>query len=120
MSSFHDHGSAHYSGADVTTCDNSNLNPFMLALEKGQKAVAEFILGRDTDCLVTVGKTIEWALEKDLTLFFEVWKLFYTQLDRFRIVFTGIYDCSYCFIYRCSARYTRISLPLHSVMLAML
>ena len=81
-SCFYDHGSVHYSGADATTCDNSKLNPFMLALEKGQKAVAVFMVKtlKGDDCLGRGGETIGWALEKNLSLFFEVWQAFYTHL----------------------------------------
>ena len=85
---FYEHGSVHYSGADVTACDNSNLNPFVLALQKSQKSVAKLMLEKaSAHCFRPLGpsETIQWALEKNLTLFFEVWQLFYTLL----IIFIG-------------------------------
>ena len=69
MSYFH---AVCYSGADATACDNSDLNPFMLALGKGHKAVAEFMLEKGANCLGPGGEAIEWALENNITLFFQV------------------------------------------------
>jgi len=71
MSSF---GAVPYSGADVTACDNSDVNPFMLALEKGHTEVAKTILEANSDCVASADISVGWALEKNLTAFFKVWQ----------------------------------------------
>lgn len=50
------------------------MNPFKLALENGHKSVARVMLGssKDAECVGPVKETIEWALDKNLTTFFEV------------------------------------------------
>ena len=65
------HCTVHYRGADVMACDNSDLNPFMLALEKGNKEVAHAMLSENSG-LACDEEIVEWALEKNLTIFFQV------------------------------------------------
>ena len=62
-----------YSGADCKACDNSDMTPFMIAAEKGHMDVAKTILRRDSTVVSTT--TMKWALEKNLTAFFQVSKL---------------------------------------------
>ena len=64
------------SGADTKLCDNSDKNPFMLAVEKGQLKVAKLMIEKDPNLVslqldsgVTV---IHWALERGLDTFFKV------------------------------------------------
>ena len=58
----------HYSGADTRATDNSGMNPFMIAVEKGHLEVMKAMMRKDPD-LVSLpmgsGSTvIHWALEK--------------------------------------------------------
>ena len=63
--------SLHYSWADkkatLTTTDNSGMNPFMLAVEKGHLDVVTAMISKDPDLVtwpVGFGSTmIHWALE---------------------------------------------------------
>ena len=79
--------SVHCSEADVTACDNSDLNPFMLALKMGHKVVAQVILEEDASCLGSGGKIVDWALEEKLTLFFQVLYLYTVTSQASRIFF---------------------------------
>ena len=72
LSSFYKHFTVHCSEADMTACDNSGMTPFMLALENGHKEVAKVLLENNTQCLYLGRRIIDWALEKNLTLFFQV------------------------------------------------
>ena len=71
----------HYSGADTRASDNSDMNPFMLAIEKGHSDVVKMMMEKDLDlvCLsVGSGSTVtHWALEKghSRTAFFKVCSL---------------------------------------------
>ena len=64
----------HYREADVTAYDCSDMNPFMVAIEKNHLEVAKMILEKNPDCLgsQSAAKITDWALEKDLTSFFQV------------------------------------------------
>ena len=66
--------SIHYSGADVTAHGYSDLNPFMVAIEKNHLEVAMTILEKNPDCLgsQSAAKIFNWALERKLTSFVQV------------------------------------------------
>ena len=71
----------HYSGADTRASDNSDMNPFMLAIEKGHSDVVKIMMEKDPDLVslsVGSGSTVtHWALEKghSRTTFFKVCSL---------------------------------------------
>ena len=67
-----------YSDADTRASDNSDMNPFMIAVEKGHLEVVEAMMKKNPD-LVSLSTgfkstVIHWALEKDTnrSAFFEV------------------------------------------------
>ena len=59
---------SHYSGADPRASDNSDMNPFMIAVEKGHMEVVNAMEKKDPDLAsfsVGSGSTmIHWALEE--------------------------------------------------------
>ena len=59
-----------YRGADTLASDNSDKNPFMLAVEKGHLTVAKAMVKKNPD-LISMD-IIHWALEKHLNTFFQV------------------------------------------------
>ena len=67
-----------HSGADTRASDNSDMNPFMLAIEKGHLGVVKMMMEKDPDPVslsVSSGSTvIYWALEKGChgSSFFEI------------------------------------------------
>ena len=58
------------SGADTLASDNSDMNPFMLAVERGNLIVAKAMVKKNSD-LISM-KMVHWALEKHLNTFFQV------------------------------------------------
>ena len=75
--------SLHYSGADTRASDNSDMNPFMIAVEKGHLEVVKAMMKKDPDLmLLSVGSgstVIHWALEKGYSrsAFFKVCFFFF-------------------------------------------
>ena len=59
-----------YSGADTLASDNSDMNPFMLAVERGNLTVAKAMVKKNSS-LISM-KMVHWALEKHLDTFFQV------------------------------------------------
>ena len=70
--------SLHYSGADTRATDNSDMTPFMIAVEKGHLEVAKIMINEDPGLMsmpLGSGSTVvHWALEKghSRSAFFEV------------------------------------------------
>ena len=70
--------SLHYSDADTRASDNSDMNPFMVAVEKGHLEVAKILIREDPGLMsIPLGSgstVIHWALEKghSRSAFFEV------------------------------------------------
>ena len=70
--------SLHYSGANTRASDNSDMNPFMIAVEKSHLEVAKILIRKDPGLMsmpLGSGSTvIHWALEKGCSrsAFFEV------------------------------------------------
>ena len=65
-----------YSGADTLASDNSDMNPFMLAVERGNLTVAKAMVKKNSN-LISMDiapelKMVHWALEKHLNTFFQV------------------------------------------------
>ena len=60
--------SLHHSGSNTRAFDNSDMNPFMLAIEKGHMDVVKAMMKKDPDLMsmqMGSGSTvIHWALEK--------------------------------------------------------
>ena len=60
--------SFHYSGADTRVSDNSGMNPFMIAVEKGHLGVVKAMMRKDPGLVslsICFGSTvIHWALQK--------------------------------------------------------
>ena len=73
--------SLHYSGADMRGSDNSDMNPFMMAIERGHLEVVKAMIKKDPGLVslpVGSGSTvIHWALEKghSRSAFFKVCSL---------------------------------------------
>ena len=69
----------HNSGAETRASDNSDMNPFMLAVEKGHLEVVKIMIKNDPGLMSqpmgSESTVIHWALEKgnrDRSTFFKV------------------------------------------------
>ena len=76
--------SSTYSGADTSASDNSGMNPFMLAVEKGNLEVVKVMMRKDPDVVsspVGDGSTMtHWALKQG-----------HHRSDFFKVCFYSIY-----------------------------
>ena len=65
----------HYSGADTRASDNSDMEPFMIAVEKGHLEAVKALIKKDPGLMSSGSTVIHWALEKgnrDRSTFFKV------------------------------------------------
>ena len=99
------------------------MNPFKLALENGHKSVARVMLGssKDAECVGPMKETIEWALDKNLTTFFEVWQLFCKHFHHgycfYGEIGMSIAVTPFFCIHSCLARLSQVFWSLHLLML---
>ena len=91
----------YYSGADTKTSDNSDMNPFMLAVVKHRLEVVKAMMKEDPGLMsLSMGSgttVIHWALEQShhcCSAFFKVW--FFILTISYTVLFNYFNNSTHC------------------------